>query len=188
MINNLSENDKTMLLKLARESITRRLRGEPTPKPDPATLSEETTEDGAAFVTLHMRGTLRGCIGSLTAREPLFRNVINNALNAAFSDPRFPPVSLTDMDYVDIEISVLTKPRPIASLGEFIIGQHGIILSKGVHRAVFLPQVAPEQGWDLETTLTHLSLKAGLPPDGWKAEDVRYDVFEAIVFGETERV
>jgi AmmeMemoRadiSam system protein A len=188
MTENLKAEDRNTLLKLARNSIVNRLRGEPTPKPDPKTLSNDLQEDGAAFVTLHMRGTLRGCIGSLTAREPLYRNVINNALNAAFSDPRFPPVSLTDMDYVDIEISVLTKPRRIASLDEFTIGQNGIILDKGIHRAVFLPQVAPEQGWNLETMLTHLSLKAGLPPDGWKANDVRFEVFEAIVFGETEGV
>ena len=188
MVENLKTEDKNTLLKLARNSIMSRLRGEPTPKPDPKTLSMELREDGAAFVTLHMRGTLRGCIGSLSAREPLYQNVINNALNAAFSDPRFPPVGLTDLDYVDLEISVLTKPRFIDSLDDFIIGRHGIILSKGVHRAVFLPQVAPEQGWDMETTLMHLSLKAGLPPDGWKAEDVRYEVFEAIVFGETEGV
>jgi AmmeMemoRadiSam system protein A len=139
--------------------------------------------DGAAFVSLHRDGNLRGCIGNLEAVEPLYRNVIHNARNAAFQDPRFMPLTAAELAGLNIEISVLTPPRPIHSVDEFQIGTHGIILTKGQRRAVFLPQVAPEQGWDRETTLTHLSLKAGMGPDDWR-RGAKYYVFEAIVFSE----
>jgi AmmeMemoRadiSam system protein A len=134
-------------------------------------------------VTLHLDDALRGCIGTLEAVQPLYENVIHNARNAAFRDSRFSPLTAPEFDRIDIEISVLTPPRAIASLDEFVIGRHGIILEKGHHRAVFLPQVAPEQGWDKETTLAFLSRKAGLGPDDWR-RGATFSVFEAVVFGE----
>ncbi len=135
----------------------------------------------ACFVTLKKNGRLRGCIGSIMARQPLWKDIVERAIDAAVNDPRFPPVTPDELDDLSLEISVLTPMKKVSGPKDIIIGKHGILLTKGYHRAVFLPQVAPEQGWDLETTLRHLCLKAGLPPDAWK-EGCTFEVFEAQVF------
>lgn len=148
-------------------------------------------EKGACFVTLHCppapeRGgeTLRGCIGNLQAYEALGENLRHNALNAAFRDPRFPALDPEELPEIRFEVSILSAPRPIAGPQEFEIGTHGIILQKNGRSAVFLPQVAPEQGWDRATTLRYLSMKAGLTADAWQMPDARFFVFTATVFGE----
>ena len=123
---------------------------------------------------------------SLEATEELYTDVVHNARNAAFQDPRFPELQEAELHEVDIEISVLTPATPISHPREFEVGRHGIILEKGPYRSVFLPQVAPEQGWDRETTLNYLAMKAGLPENGWRRK-ATLKVFEAIVFGEKER-
>jgi len=179
----LNAADRALLLRLAREAIRTSLFEETPSEPEESTLSPSLGTDGACFVTLHLGGLLRGCIGHLESTEPLYQNVIRNARNAAFSDYRFGPVTKEEFERLDLEISVLTPSRRVESLDEIVIGRHGIILEKGRHRAVFLPQVAPDQGWDLETTLEHLSLKAGLPANGWR-KGATFRVFEAIVFGE----
>ena len=182
----LAARDKDVLLHLARDSISSGLASEPMPGPEGDKLSDALCRDACAFVTLHIGGRLRGCIGSLEPREPLYQNVIRNARSAAFRDPRFRPLTPEEFVGIDIEISVLTPARPIADPEEFIPGRHGVILKKGRARSVFLPQVAPEQGWDRKETLTHLALKAGLGPDDWR-RGAKFEVFEAIVFGEKER-
>ncbi len=179
----LPEADRKLLLELARQAIRSRLDGTPPPAPALATLSPTLLQNGAAFVTLHLDGNLRGCIGNILPEEPLYLNVINNARNAAFRDPRFQPLSKPEFAKIQLEISVLTPPRRIASADEFEVGRHGILLSKRGRRSVFLPQVAAEQGWDRETTLTHLALKAGLAADDWR-QGTTFEVFEAIVFHE----
>ncbi|MBQ4336451.1 MAG: AmmeMemoRadiSam system protein A [Lentisphaeria bacterium] len=148
-------------------------------------------EKGACFVTLHSmpgpEGTgenLRGCIGNLQAFEALGENLRHNALNAAFRDPRFPALDPEELPEVRFEVSILSAPRPIAGPEEFQIGVHGIILQKNNRSAVFLPQVAPEQGWDRATTLRYLSMKAGLVSNAWEMPDARFFVFTATVFGE----
>ncbi|MFA6714945.1 MAG: AmmeMemoRadiSam system protein A [Victivallaceae bacterium] len=141
----------------------------------------------SCFVTLHSPGGgLRGCIGNIGAFEPLEQNIRHNAVNAAFRDPRFPRLQPEELDTLEIEVSILTPARPIASPEEFIIGEHGIILQCRGRSAVFLPQVAPEQGWDREETLTNLCYKAGLPFRAWQSEDAKLSVFTAIVFSEKE--
>lgn len=179
----LTPEDRQMLLKLARDTIHAALGEEELEEPLPLELSDALTTDAACFVTLHSGGRLRGCIGHLEASEPLYRNVIHNARSAAFRDHRFSPLTQAEFEDIDIEISVLTPSREIAGIDAFQIGRHGIILRKGRARAVFLPQVAPEQGWDKETTLRHLSMKAGLGAEDWR-EGAEFAVFEAIVFGE----
>ncbi|MBU0637363.1 MAG: AmmeMemoRadiSam system protein A, partial [Planctomycetes bacterium] len=183
----LSDDDKALLLRLARQSIRTRLEGRAMPSPEPTEISDTLKTVAACFVTLHIGDSLRGCIGHLDASEPLDQNVLRNARHAAFDDPRFNPVTEEELDRIRIEISVLTPRVPIRSPEEFIVGRHGIILSKGRREAVFLPQVAPEEGWDRETTLEHLSRKAGLKPDAWR-RDAKFYVFEAIVFGEEDDV
>jgi len=104
-------------------------------------------------------------------------------MNAALHDPRFDPVSPEETKDIKIDISALTPPRPVVSYRDIVIGKHGMTLKKHGRSAVFLPQVAPEQGWDLTNTLTHLAIKAGLPADAWK-EGAEFTVFEAQVFHE----
>jgi AmmeMemoRadiSam system protein A len=184
----LSGDERQTLLSLARKAIADTLAETGVMQPESIDgahpLTPRLREPGACFVTLLLDSRLRGCIGSLEAREPLAENVRRNARKAAFRDPRFQPLTEVEFRRVAIEISVLTPARPISSSTEIAIGRHGIILEKDGHRAVYLPQVAPEQGWDLETTLAHLAVKAGLRPDAWR-RNARFSVFEAIVFNET---
>jgi AmmeMemoRadiSam system protein A len=128
---------------------------------------------------------LRGCIGTIEPVDSVYETVAKRAASAALDDSRFPhTVSVAELPFVIIEVSVLTPPVAVKGPEDIVIGKHGIILSKGWNSATFLPQVAPEQGWDRETTLRHLARKAGLPEDAWKKAD--YKVYEAIVFGEDE--
>ena len=179
--------DRTALLKLARSTIERYFQAQrkATPKELGIDVTPGMRQVAGAFVTLHKRGDLRGCIGEIFPSRPLVEAVQDHALNAAFRDPRFNPLSEIELPMVDLEISALAPPREIGSWRDIVIGRHGIVLLKGSAQSVFLPQVAPEQGWDLPTTLTHLSMKAGLPPDAWR-EGARFAVFEAVVFGEKE--
>ncbi len=175
--------DKKAYLNLARKSISSILTNKELKRDD---FTKSLNEIGACFVTLHSNnGDLRGCIGNIIAFEPLVENIINNAINAAFKDSRFPSVlSMEELNSLQIEISILTSPQEINTIDEIIIGKHGIILEKNQYKSVFLPQVALEQGWNIETTLTHLSMKAGLPNNAWKENDCIFKVFEAIVFSE----
>jgi hypothetical protein len=146
---------------------------------DPALLRR-----AAAFVTLKERGELRGCIGSLEPDAPLVQTVRDRAINAATGDPRFPPVSAAELPLLDIEISVLSPVRKVASADEIDIGKHGVIVESGTRRGVFLPQVAEETGWARDTLLSHLcSEKAGLPPDAWK-RGATLSVFTVQAFSE----
>ncbi len=187
-ISELTEQDKKQLLVLARGSMVSFLQWHKVPTP--ADLNIDVTEamkqPRAAFVTLKQNSQLRGCIGDIFPRQPLYMSVISNAINAAVNDRRFPPVTKNECDSLDIEISALTTPKPVASPDQIRIGIDGVVLSKDGYRAVFLPQVAPEQHWNLEQMLTQLSLKAGLPADAWK-QGATFSVFQAEVFGEDRK-
>ncbi len=139
--------------------------------------------DTATFVTLKIQGGLRGCIGSLEPVESLYRSVHNNAVNAALRDPRFNPVQPEELPRIEVDVSVLSPIRDIPTIADFKIGQQGIILAKGRYRAVYLPEVATEQGWTVEETLASLSQKAGLAPDAWRS-GATFKVFESVVLSE----
>jgi len=179
--------EQKMLIALARDTLKSLLAGETLPDPakDWKEIPERLKEEFGVFVTLKKHGELRGCIGSILPVEPLFKGVIRNAVNASTRDHRFTPITLEEEPDVDIEISVLTPPKEVLDIRDIVIGRDGVILEHGAHRSVFLPQVAPEQGWDLETTLTHLSMKAGLSSDAWKS-NTRFKTFQAHVFHETK--
>jgi AmmeMemoRadiSam system protein A len=183
----LSPAERADLLRLARATLTCVLEKKELPAAEPSEIrvTPAMRRPSGAFVTLHKSGQLRGCIGEVVPTRPLYKCVMAQAVNAGLNDHRFPPVELPEMDAIDMEISVLTPLRPVASIAEIEIGRHGVVLKKGDRGALFLPQVATEQGWDLETTLAHLSQKAGLPEDAWR-EGASFEVFEAIVFGEKE--
>lgn len=134
----------------------------------------------ATFVTLKIGDMLRGCIGSLEPQDEMYRSVHNNAILAALRDTRFRPVTPKELPLLDVHVSMLSPIRSIKSHNDFKIGEQGIILSKRGRRAVFLPEVAPEQGWSKEETLTHLSLKAGLDANAWM-EGAAFQVFESVV-------
>ncbi len=184
----LSDEDKSRLLALARKSLLHYLDNRQTLDTSNLNieLNEAITENRAAFVTLKRNSRLRGCIGDLVPRQALYKSVIQNAFNAGFNDRRFTPLEKSEYDKITIEISALTPPVPVSSPYEIRLGIDGVILRKEGRLAVFLPQVATEQGWNIEQTLSHLSLKAGLPPDAWKNNAVFF-VFQAEVFSENER-
>ncbi|MCK5843361.1 MAG: AmmeMemoRadiSam system protein A [Victivallales bacterium] len=179
-----TDEEQVLLLGLAREAIRNALKKMSPPKliSPPASF----TEMQSSFVTLHNSdGSLRGCIGNIEPFETLLESVPHNARNAAFHDPRFPPVaSLEELQEIAIEVSVLTPPEIISSIDDFIVGKHGIIMRRHNRGSVFLPQVPTEQEWDRDETLTHLSIKAGLDADAWKDDDCVFRVFESSYFSE----
>jgi uncharacterized protein len=137
-----------------------------------------------AFVTLHVSGELRGCIGHLEADRPLPAVVASCALSAAHADPRFPPISVRELDLLDIEISVLGGFEPVHRLDDIQIGRHGLLVDQRGRRGLLLPQVATEWGWDAATFVAHTCQKAGLPTDAWPERGAALFRFEAEVFGE----
>jgi AmmeMemoRadiSam system protein B/AmmeMemoRadiSam system protein A len=142
-------------------------------------LPPELEAPTGVFVTLWRGGMLRGCVGYVLddkEKKPLYRAVLENGVNAASRDYRFLPVGKDELGDLDVEVSVLSPPRPIASPADFQVGKEGIILQKGDHYALFLPQVAGEMGWDREETLAQLARKAGLPGDAWR-EGATFEVF-----------
>ena len=160
------QSDGAKLLALARQAITWRIAGR-GPQPVPETLPAPLQEPGAAFVTLHRNGSLRGCIGSLAAHRPLAADVAANAVSAALNDPRFPPLTAAELDGLEISVSVLTPPEPIAWRDEADLlarlrpRQDGLIIEDGPHRALFLPAVW-EQLPEPRDFLAHLKQKAGM--------------------------
>ncbi len=175
----LGLGDMVLLHRLASRTLERAVtHGADSPGSLPAgsTLPERLRQKSGAFVTLEKDGRLRGCIGHIWAQKPLHEAVIDNAVNAALHDRRFRPVTADELAGLEVEVSVLSPLETIASVEEFEVGVHGIVLYKGGARAVYLPEVAPEQGWDREQTLAHLARKAGLPADGWR-EGAAFSVF-----------
>ncbi len=141
------------------------------------------------FVTVNNRGAkarihgkLRGCIGTMEAREPLADAIVDAAVSAAH-DPRFPALAESELPDEALEVSVLSPMHGVAGPDDIVLGTHGVLLSKGGRRAVFLPQVATETGWDMPTFLSALAQKAGMAPDAWR-RGASFEVFTAQVFGE----
>ena len=177
---------KHELLEIARASVEHSAKDEPLPPLDVRCAA--LNETGAAFVTLKRKGRLRGCIGCLPpGRMPLGLTVQQMAKKAALEDPRFRPVQPEELREIEIEISVLTPLQPLDDVEKIELGRHGLWIRKGYASGVLLPQVPVEQGWDCQTYLERICLKAGLPTDAWKDADTRLWTFEAIVFGEPER-
>jgi AmmeMemoRadiSam system protein A len=175
-----TEFDRQMLLRIARDAIVAHVTGSPGP-----TLAgcDAANRRGAAFVTIHRNGELRGCIGHVEAAELLGRTIARCAVAAASSDPRFAAVTPAEIPVLEIEVSVLGPLEPIDGPHQIEIGRHGIVVEKGGHRGLLLPQVAPEWTWDAETFLAQTCHKAGLPRDAWKS-GAKIWRFEAEVFGE----
>ena len=189
----LTDQQGQKLLKLARMSIARKF-GIETEGKDPDLLKKEFSdaafhEKRGVFVTLLLDGKLRGCIGHLQPDETVVEGVRQNALNAAFEDPRFPPLSPEELERIAIEVSILTKPEPLEYrdkndlLAKLTPYSDGVILGKDNKKATFLPQVW-EQVSGPEEFLSHLCRKAGIPADQWKKGDLEVRVYRVESFEE----
>lgn len=179
----LTADEKTLLLRLARNEIAKNLTGAEEKLVLPRTGNIHT--HNGAFVTLHNQGRLRGCIGLFSATQPLHETICDMAYSAAFKDPRFPPLSAAELRQIDLEISVLSPLRKIADINEIEVGKHGIYITKGFNRGVLLPQVAVEHKWNKFTFLEQTCYKAGLSGNSWQSGADVY-VFTAVIFGERD--
>lgn len=179
----LDAQDRKQLLGIARHALEQSVSSGKMPKFENDLPRLENKR--GVFVTLNKDGELRGCMGHFEADTPLYEIVARQTVMSAFQDPRFPPVSEDEIAHITIEISVLSEPEPVDSYEDIVVGKHGVILKKSGRGATFLPQVAPDQGWDRDTMLSQLSLKAGLPGDAWKT-GATFLVYTAQVFGEEE--
>jgi AmmeMemoRadiSam system protein A len=177
----IDADGRAQLLALARRALEAHVRGEAPPQPPRGGVFGVPC---AAFVSIHRRGELRGCLGRLDPR-PLSDTIVHLAAVVSDADPRFNPVRPDELGDLEIEISVLTSEREVASIDEIEVGRHGLIVEKGYRRGLLLPQVPVEQGWTRTVFLEHTCLKAGLPRDAWE-QGARLKIFEAEVFGEGE--
>jgi hypothetical protein len=178
----LRPEDKKALLAFARETLRRFLTTDTLPMP--RGLDPRLNAERGAFVTLKKKGELRGCIGHMVADSPLVKVVGSMALQAGLNDRRFTPLREDELAEVELEISVLTPARSVSGPEEIVLGRDGVILSKDGSSAVFLPQVATEQGWSRDEMLDHLARKAGLPAGSWR-EGAKFSTFQAEVFHES---
>lgn len=151
----------------------------------PPVPTQQLAEKCGAFVTYHIgKGAdkeLRGCIGYMEGIYPLWETVARMAYAAAFHDARFFPVGKKELPEISCEITVLTPFEPCVGIDEIEIGRHGILFECSGSRAVFLPQVPMEQGWNKTQTLEFLALKAGLPRNAWQNKNAKFYVFTGIV-------
>lgn len=181
----LNEEEQNTLLVAARASILAGVAG--VSGSTPAGLTSELKSlkrTMGAFVSLYLAGELRGCVGYVESSLPLFTTVVEVARKSALEDPRFTPVTLKDLKEITIEISALSVPSRVSSIEEIILGTHGVVFEMGHRKSVFLPQVAPDFGWDRETLLSQLARKAGLRPSDWKHPLAVLKSFTAEIFSE----
>lgn len=179
----LSPDHRRSLLAFARKTIHQFLTSDTVPVPrgfDPVLWGNQ-----GAFVTLRIQDQLRGCVGHVDEDLPLCRVVGNMALQAAFGDHRFSPVSLEEFPRLEIEISALTPFTEIRKVGDIRVGTDGVMLKKGERKAVFLPEVPVTMGWDREMLLDELCLKAGLAPGSWRKGASLY-CFQSTKFQESD--
>jgi len=177
---NLTKDDKRYLLDLARSSIEAQLNKKPLqPKEPPSRILKEKR---GAFVTIKIRGMLRGCIGLIRAAKPLYETIIEMALAAAFDDPRFAPLTPDEFDNIEIEISALSPLTRVENLEEIKVGRDGLMIVLGSHSGLLLPQVATEYGWKRTEFLEQTCLKAGLPKNSYKDKEAKVYRFSADVF------
>jgi AmmeMemoRadiSam system protein A len=180
-MSSLAEREKQLLLQIARSALALGVAGRPLLQEFP---SDEILQlAGGAFVTLHRRGRLRGCVGQLPGRDPLVAVVAHCARAAALDDSRFEPVGLAEVSEIEIEVSVLSALEDV-TLGAIEAGKHGLVVSQGRQRGVLLPQVASQFNWGAQRLLEETCVKAGLDRDAWKDPATRVQAFTAEVFSE----
>jgi uncharacterized protein len=172
--------ERAALLGIARASVRARLglcAAPALPESGPLAIAR------GAFVTLSVKGELRGCVGTLEASGSLAATVARMAAAAACEDPRFEPVRADEVDDLDVHVSALDPRRRMRDAAELTVGRDGVLVRLGWHRGVLLPQVAVEQGWDPVTFLERACLKAGLPPHAWQDPEAVIELFSAEELG-----
>jgi AmmeMemoRadiSam system protein A len=176
----LSKQERTEILALARESLREAVchKRQITSVPQSGILGVKT----GAFVSLHMKGKLRGCIGIVEPVGTLGETIARCAVSAASEDPRFSPLRPEEVENVEIEVSVLSPAVPIAA-EDVVVGLHGLLLEKGSQRGLLLPQVAVEHGLDRQKFLEETCRKAGLAVDAWRSKETRILGFTCEVVG-----
>jgi uncharacterized protein len=173
--------ERAALLGIARAAVRERLGIAPEPAlPEDGPLAEPR----GAFVTVSVRGELRGCIGTFTPAGSLASTVARMAATAASEDPRFEPIRAEEIDDLDVHVSALDPRRPMRDPAELEIGRDGVVVQLGWRRGTLLPRVAVDHGWDPVTFLERTCLKAGLPPDAWHDPQAVVELFSAEDFGE----
>jgi len=178
----LTENEKQQCLQIARNTIARKLKLTETQTPHPE--SEIFHQKLGLFITLHINGNLRGCIGYIQPYKPLYESILDLSISAAFKDTRFPPLSAEEYPDIDIEISILSPLYLIKDREEIKVGRDGIFISHPYGSGLLLPQVATQYGWDRETFLLQTVRKAGLPDKFLSDHQTQIFRFEADIFGE----
>ncbi|HER07481.1 MAG TPA: AmmeMemoRadiSam system protein B [Bacteroides sp.] len=179
----LEESGKEKLVEIARTTLESYIRYREIPEVDPSQLPESLKRTAGAFVSLYTGDRLRGCIGSFFSSIPLYQLIQEMTVASATRDQRFAPVEPSELEYIQIEISVLSPLQKIRGIEEFQLGKHGIYMTKNGRSGTFLPQVASGRDWTAETFFGHCARdKAGIGWDGWKEADLY--VYEAVVFGE----
>ena len=174
-----SQDERTLLLRLAHDSVVSALEEREIPL-DPPTA--HLAEPRGVFTSLYLRGELRGCVGYVLPKESVYRAVAETARAAAFEDTRFSSVTLPEAQALEIELSILSPPQAI-SVDAVEIGRHGLLITLGAHRGLLLPQVPVEHRWDRITFLEQTCRKAGLPLDAWK-NGAKIEAFTAEIFGD----
>lgn len=170
------------MLELARAAIKTELEKGKSLKPNPDSMAEYLKEKAGVFVTLTLNGNLRGCIGHLTATKALYKDIIENAVNAALDDPRFMPLQQHELEKIKIEVSVLSAPQKLDYrdtddlLKKITPLKDGVILSKGFYKATYLPQVWEDLSGK-EAFLSSLCMKAGLNPEEWKTGSLKVETY-----------
>jgi len=180
----LSLDQQKWLLGLARSTIKARLEKKQLHRKEP--ILGPLMEIRGAFVTLTIDSALRGCIGHVIGTEPLWLSVRSNAINAAFSDPRFSVLTESELPKVAIEISALSPLWLVSSPEEIVIGRDGLTIERGPQRGLLLPQVAERYGWSPEEFLDQTCRKAGMKPGCWRSPDAKISAFSAEVFSEED--
>jgi AmmeMemoRadiSam system protein A len=176
----LAPADRVLLLAIARAALRHRLGLGPAPEfPGDGPLAVPR----GAFVTLRVRGELRGCIGTFSPQSSLAATVARVAVSAATEDPRFAPIAPEEFDDLDVHISALDPRRPMRDPGDLVVGRDGVVVELGWNRGALLPQVAVEEGWSPRTFLERTCLKAGLPPDAWCDRRARVELFSVEEMG-----
>ena len=180
-MSSLADREKQLLLQLARSALTLAVQEKPPLQDFPSEIFLH--QPAGAFVTLHRRGRLRGCVGQLPGRDALAEVVAHCARAAALDDSRFDPVAAAELSEIEIELSVLSALEDV-TLESIEPGKHGLVVSQGRQRGVLLPQVATEFRWQAQRFLEETCVKAGLERDAWKSSATRVQAFTAEVFSE----
>lgn len=181
----LTEEMGRSLLTIARKNIAHYLTHQEMLPLKDVDVPPEFTEKRGVFVTLKKHGDLRGCIGYPEPVFPLITALLECSVAAALEDPRFRPVTLTEMEEIEVEVTVLTTPEEIIPAPENVrVGEDGLMVERGIYSGLLLPQVAVEWEWDAEEFLCETCMKAGLPPDCWLDKETKVYTFQGQIFSE----